>query len=944
MEEFVLNECNNLNIQADPYSPVDDLHLAECVFDENGESTDAKQKIVIPTVGQKTKAQNRNNINNVTFESVGPTDHLNSVQANFTSNYIIKSCTVLLHRKFSGKSPIHTVHLLPEFHIIPEYLGVDPSIPEEEKKEIILKNIQKQTNLDEKEILKDKQQTLKQLNSTKNVRCMIGAKRKGYLYDVTDPRLLSEYTFTNPTFSLKMTSSIMYTLTQSNELPHINSIVMWTIRGCSSAGELFPSPCILGMEEVNESRALIVVDDYLLVTPHIEFNENEKISSPLSPTKIFRTSSLLKLFDDIRDFAKENEKSSKQGYFQLMLELHYLLESKLQSLNQRLMQTKYYKSIFLSLQKNNNDKNVNILSEAEQIQELDQLQIESSLYHSKYKESSGALGDYQFETKLYARAAVFYAESDYPLTIIVEKLFSVANQENSSSSARRGLINYLDIILFDKFKKHMINEEEKPEFSDKILAIYHHFSRPRLASVILESQLRLFNQDSALRLLEDPRKINTTDHASQISKRQMFTMSLPVGSLSSFQSIGLSLKSIFVRGLLFLDAGQPNDAKNDFLPLESEIIEFCVQNPQLFHLDINLSEEENIKDISKKNLSLLRNYSKSVGNSILPGVKMIPRDSSFVSNHDNFQTLGEFLYLNDPWCLLEILTLLIDFIPIFDALKLLHFHQLNKELNDDMNFLIENYLEWIILNKIENCSEIIYESLIDIYLNHIYNNYNKQANPNDNISKKSIIRKKWLNHHKNTFLNHHEDWLKQIEPFNTNYYYFPSNYDKENSLPDLFYLQKLQGLLSMNHLFSFSSIYKNLLDKIENQKNVFDGKISLELLCFPVIGKLMDAVEIIIQKFPLITCSYCIKYCLSLHQWKEVLFYLSNSISSSQVYCDIISFLVTHQDPVSFVSLLPENGNIHFFGPFIEQCYRFYYANNLNENIIAKAKNRVNAE
>ena len=934
--------------------------MAECLFNgQTGASMDPKRVLVIPTAGAQRRPSQPlaksipTSSPDSTFEVLGPTENINCITPNFYFNYKVTSCVVLVYRQFSSKALLHTVHFLPEFHLIPEFLGVDSTKSKEKKRERILRNIKKQTRLDEQEIFQDTKKTLDQINTARSIRCMIGTSRKGYLYDVSDPRLLSEYSFTEHTISLKMTSSVMYTLTQS-------TLIMWSIRCCSSAGELFPAPCVLGMEVVQNPRHITIVGDYLIVTPYLE--EYEHIPKSNTPTTVLHTKSLLSLFDEIRAFALLNEKTSYEAYFQLMLELHFLLEAKLQSLNQRLMRTDYYSSIFYDEQNNQNEeekeqknvtdnnknrlqiesssnnniidlsrkRNPNLLNEAEKAQELDQLQIESTLYHVKHKESSAALGDYQFRTELFQRAAVFYAESDRLMSEIIEPMLNAATQEEATSSARRGILHYLDAVLFDQDKKQIL--KETTELSDKILAIYHTFARSRLASVILESSLKKYNQETALRLLEDPRTMNNNNSNTPITKKLHSSVPIikppssePLISISgnshlTFQS-GISLKNVFVRGLLYLEFGKLEEASADFLSLEPDVlIDFCTQNPQIFNPDIETNK-----------------INQSNNKSILPGIKTLHRQSE----EQKLTTVAQLLYNNDPWILLDIFTSpSFSYFPISDGLRILQFNCID-ELHGDMLFLLENYLEWILLSG-KGRTDVI-EALSLIYFRHILSNCNEQPKCKLNDVNRKDHRKKWKRINRDSLIHQREEWLHQIEPFDgTNYFPSRSPFEEEDEpLPELFYLQKIQGLLSLDEvILNYPGCVDKLYSKISKEKN-FIGKMSLELLCLPLTEKLMDAMEFVVKNCPHITCLFSVKYCRTQDQWKSVLDYLSNTITSCQVYTDIISHLVRNQDPITFVSLLPENGNINFFLPFIEQSFRCHYSVCLKQSIVDQAKNRV---
>ena len=113
----------------------------------------------------------------------------------------------------------------------------------------------------------------KTVSSAKTLRCFFGTSTSGYLYDINNPRLLHDYPFTENCFVARATTSLLYTLTSSG-------LVMWSLRSCSSAGESFPPPCILGLNLFYFS--IINISNYL----YIILGE-ERSTYSQSPTTFF---------------------------------------------------------------------------------------------------------------------------------------------------------------------------------------------------------------------------------------------------------------------------------------------------------------------------------------------------------------------------------------------------------------------------------------------------------------------------------------------------------------------------------------------------------------------------------------------------------------------------------------------------------------------------------
>ena len=921
--------------------------MVECSFNSlSGSALEPQRDLYIPSLTPPTSQRDRVKSNN-TFEVLGPTDNNSSVTTNSLYHYKVKSCVTLVHRQFPGSSWLHSVHFLPEYNLIPEIFNLPDDTTDKIKKERMMKNIKQQTKLEEADIMSSKENILEKINTAHSVRCMIGTSRTGYLYDVSDPRLLSEYSFTEHTYALKLTPSLMYTLTRSG-------IIVWSIRCCSSAGEKFPAPCVMGIEIAPKARHLVVIGDYFLTTPPQEesseksqqynqhYQQQQQIQTNSKPM-LLRTKNLLGLFDEIRSFALLNQNTSYEAYFQLMLELHFLLEAKLQKLNQKLLHNTNYYQKYLS--------SYPIESNPEMDQELNQLQIESSIFYEKRKESSGALGDYQFRANLYSRAAVFYSESDRLMSNVITP-FLTALKEDAKSGARRAILIYLDAILFDNDKLSIM--DETPELSDKIIAIYYTLARSKVASVILDSSLSKYNQETALLLLEENpiRKDNNNNsnrkvqkkyyHASSPEIDKSTTSSLVIPDLvPTFQSTGMSLKNIFVRGLLYLDLGQPERAKGDFISLESEVlVEFCEHNPELFNPDI-LPE-----DYSKDGLQNVQSNLNLRRSGVLNSIPLNDEEMN------NLQTLGKVLYSIDSWLLLEILVRIYDTVPVKSVLRLLKANNNLADLDNDSLFVLECYLEWVLLELTNNNNNNInindddiirvFELLSTIYYRYIQKDIDYHPMPLKKSESRNGIRRKWLKKHRCTFIDFRNEWLNQIPPFDSiNHFASRSPFSSvdEEPAPPKFYLQKLQGLLC-THKFHFSKGVESLLLQMEYSKTKED-KLSLELLCLPIVGQLMNAVELIIKNCPQITSSYTAKYCKSPEEWKQVLEYLSINDNCYHIYTDIISHLVKVQNPINFVSLLPENGNMQFFLPFIEKNIRLNYASLLKNSIASQAKMRA---
>ena len=958
-QDIILDERDPLHLSPlEPYTPVEDDNMLLCTFDmASGSTNDTERNLVVPTMNPGSQRPRLIPFHGPvsSFEVLGAANHCRLISPNTACHYRLKSCVTLIHRQFPSGTSIHSLQFLPEYYPVPEVLGMENESVEDRRARV-MKNIKRQTGLDESEIFSSKKgqvntasfgQVLGRVQSPHSLRLLIGTGRNGYLYDVRDPRLLCEYSFTDLTLATQATSELLYTLTE-------NCIIVWSMRPCSSAGERFPRPCVMGIEPIDQPRTMITFGRHLLVVPRLNVREDPRTDTVTAqevsaPIQILHHKKLLPLFEEIREFALLNQQSSYEGYFQLMLELHFLLSAKLERLNQQLMETGYYGTLILS--DSTYHKEFGPSKEAL----VRQIQAEADTYYEKYKESCAVLGDYHFRTGIFSRSSVFFSESDRCVSEVLRPMLAVV-RDQELSSGRRAVINYLDAVLYDPDRENIV--DETPELANRILALYYALARSKLASIILESSLSQYDQKYALELLQDdPPARGTSTRAG--SAPQIITVPpldgeevLP-GILVAPQS-GLSLKSTFVRALLRLDLGQQELAAEDILSLEPEVlIEFCEQNPQLLLPDLG---EEDTYDMVPPELQggegfqmpttkpRTRKRCTSILRSMAPGRSMKPEATPKSGKH---LTLGQLLYQIDPWPLLEVLVRIREYVPVSAALRLLRAGNL-QDLSDEMIFLLECYLEWVLLESGFPCKEA-FIVLLELYSKRVLTKnvdteFSPAVTPPESKCRgrqRLQVRRRWLVIHRDSCISERRDWLNQIAPFDvTNPYASRSPFFDENEEPTApyFYLQKLQGLLSLRNV-TFPDLIGPLFERINSSPSI-DGKLSLRLLCFPIMGRIMEAIPLVIKECPTITCAYATDYCDDNAQWRKVLEHLNQS-GEGAVYREIISSLVRMKDPVAFLQLLPEDGNMDLFLPYIEQCFRLHFAELLKSSIAHQAKVRV---
>jgi hypothetical protein len=159
---------------------------------------------------------------------------------------------------------------------------------------------------------------------------------------------------------------------------------------------------------------------------------------------------------------------------------------------------------------------------------------------------------------------------------------------------------------------------------------------------------------------------------------------------------------------------------------------------------------------------------------------------------------------------------------------------------------------------------------------------------------------------------------------------------------NLEYLKELQSLLCSEYMNEDIAIQINeLIDGLTDTNN---GVVSLKLLTWPLIDRVMEASFLMLEVQPSILVDYCRCYFKKkLNLWNTLLNELLSRVSSadktdpqiSLIYQELLLHVVTITSPEEFLKLLPPNGSISFFLPAVEMSCKIYLsrqiANNLHE-------------
>ena len=410
------------------------------------------------------------------------------------ARYTVKTFHLLVSAKYSSElGPIHTLFFLPEYsHIVrDEELLLSTESPTYEFT---------QPDDDENEV---------------GMRCFVSTRMEGKLYNVCEPSELATYAYTSPTFQCCANDEFLYAVTDAE-------VDAFTLRTSLSAAEYDPiAPCLMGMKnflgpcrilspgsfvvllskiKASETTALLarfrsptkrtpmrpkrrlprigaVESEEVENDPNVDWNDGEETNWIMYSMHPY---SLHMLYDDIIERSLTTvslsttgsasvEGADSLGYYQLVLEGHFLLQSKIVALKRRFRREGTTKEL------------------------RDSIVLDIKAYASLLRHSAGVLGDYFFRaTREYHKAAQCYSDSD-------RKISSIVGMFLDREEAREALVEYLDRVLFDPRMENY--SDETPQLSDAILGYYAEYAPHRLSTVVIDSFIKRYTKTTALALL-----------------------------------------------------------------------------------------------------------------------------------------------------------------------------------------------------------------------------------------------------------------------------------------------------------------------------------------------------------------------------------------------------------------------------------------------------------
>ncbi|XP_020626407.1 Hermansky-Pudlak syndrome 3 protein-like [Orbicella faveolata] len=159
-------------------------------------------------------------------------------------------------------------------------------------------------------------------------------------------------------------------------------------------------------------------------------------------------------------------------------------------------------------------------------------------------------------------------------------------------------------------------------------------------------------------------------------------------------------------------------------------------------------------------------------------------------------------------------------------------------------------------------------------------------------------------------------------------------------------LMKLQALLCSK--FVSSELCNIVLSKIEGQK--VKERTSLLLLCLPHVNRHTEAIAVMLDEFPLITLPYAEHYFgQDIEKWSRLVQTLldlckedTNSDDSEfkretivVVLKGTLNQLSRIVTPSEFLALLPSDGCLGFFLPYLQHCYSRCASDSVSERLVA---------
>lgn len=286
--------------------------------------------------------------------------------------------------------------------------------------------------------------------------------------------------------------------------------------------------------------------------------------------------------------------------------------------------------------------------------------------------------------------------------------------------------------------------------------------------------------------------------------------------------------------------------------------------------------------------------------------------------------LGKAIHSSRESCFLEFITHCLATQKLsFEAISLCLESHHQETLAD--NVVLKQFLEKIILSKVELGSLDSLPKAVLLLIDVIFARLCSIAPPRPSPSAPfSLYGSRY-------------QWLDSIAPFDG-----MTSLGTTSSQSNLQDLMQLQALLCSPHMTT--EVANRVEELLALSGDGMTGALSLKLLAWPHTHKMNEATLLVLDSCPSVTVDYCLTFFdTHLQQWRQLLDILLQYAQREtapelqeehqSVYKSALDHVVLLTSPEEFFSVLPPNGSLDFYLPFIETSCKLFAANQIAEEL-----------
>lgn len=521
-------------------------------------------------------------------------------------------------------------------------------------------------------------------------------------------------------------------------------------------------------------------------------------------------------------------------------------------------------------------------------------------FESLKKEAFGMIGEYFSDKHEFTKASHFWSYANRPIKKIAKDLLiTYRSNPKKNANALKGFFDCLSKAI-KKHKTSSFFDDEEVAFIEDVISVCFDYAPNQLGQLILSAG-GYFRFDGLMAYIVNAKtklKLKLQDDWGSFSTK---TPKCRYGASSEDEQNLWELILAIV--LINLSKGNVDIAKDalDSVP-EVFIVAYTVAHPWLLLDEVDMESET------------------------IPPFNQDSKPSSF----------AHCLYDSYSFVLLEILvktnmddsfaTMLLSksnlLLILYYESKILR--GVSENFTDTCMNLIKLYIE---MTQLPNDQAIAMIEPVEITSQEKDKTVNYHA-----VLPKTNLENIWKEFHNEFLLEERARWFDFLTPFSISGD-TPAQQDFYGTNKGYFYVQKLQRFLCM--LESTSR-----LEIIQSCSNLFidsDTLISLNLLSKVHNTGILVAFEIILHRFPHISLEFCKRYCQSQDDWRQVWNLLLENLKSKvnshedarEGFVHFLNHLSRTLTPKVFLSMIPDEGNAHFFLPFIEQNLNWFHSREL---------------